>query len=214
MEEGGKMKLIFLGAPGAGKGTQAAKMAEKFGLDHIASGDLFREAASSGTELGNLAKSYMEKGLLVPDDVTIKLILERISKLGPGQGFILDGFPRTRKQAEALEGAVEIDKAVYIQVSKEELVRRLSSRWLCRSCQTPYNVLSNPPKTPGKCDLCGGELFQREDDKEETVRKRIEVYTEQTAPLLDFYAQKGKLIQVDGEKGVEGVAAGLSQVLE
>jgi len=209
-----KLKLVFLGAPGAGKGTQAALLSEKFGLAHIASGDLFRQAANSGTELGKLAESYMEKGLLVPDEVTIRLILEHISSLSPGQGFILDGFPRNRSQAEALEKEVEIDKAIYIRVSKEELVKRLSSRWICRNCQAVYNVRSKPPKVAGRCDLCGGELYQREDDKEETVRKRIEVYLEQTLPLLDFYAQKAKLVQVDGEKDVERVATELLQALK
>ncbi len=208
------LKLVFLGAPGAGKGTQAKILSEKLGLVHISSGDLFRQAAESGTELGQLAKSYMEKGLLVPDEVTIKLILERISSLSPGQGFILDGFPRTKPQAEALEKEVEIDKAVYLKVPKDELIRRLSSRWICRNCQTPYNLLSHPPKVAGRCDLCGGELYQREDDKEETVRKRIEVYLEQTAPLLDFYARKGKLLEVDGGKGAEEVAVDLLQALQ
>lgn len=209
------LKLIFLGAPGAGKGTQAKLLSEKLGLVHISSGDLFRQAASSGTELGKLAKSYMEKGLLVPDEVTIKLILECILSLGPGRGFILDGFPRTKSQAEALEREkVEIDKAVYLRVPKEELIQRLSSRWICRNCQTPYNLLSHPPKVAGRCDLCGGELYQREDDKEETVRRRIEVYLEQTAPLLDFYARRGKLLEVDGGRREEEVAADLLCALQ
>ncbi len=210
---GRRLKLVFLGAPGAGKGTQAKILSERLGLVHIASGDLFRQAAESGTELGKLAKSYMEKGLLVPDEVTIKLILEQLSHLDD-RGFILDGFPRTRAQAEALEKSVGIDRAIYLEVPKEELIQRLSSRWICQNCQTPYNLLSHPPKVAGRCDLCGGKLYQREDDKEETVRKRIEVYLEETAPLLDFYARRGKLIEVDGGKRVEEVAADLLQTLE
>ena len=201
------MRLILLGAPGAGKGTQAAFLSQEFGLPHIASGDLFREAQRKGTELGVLAKSYMEKGQLVPDEVTIKLILERIAAPDCEKGFILDGFPRSLDQAKALDEALSkpIDKAVYIKVSNEELVRRLSGRWICRECQAPYHMVSSPPKVEGKCDRCGGELYQRADDTVETVQKRLEVYFAQTAPLIDYYQEKGKLVEAKGEQGIEEV---------
>ena len=159
------MRLILLGAPGAGKGTQAQAISRELGLPHIASGDLFREAQEKGTELGLMAKSYMEKGALVPDEITVRMILERISAPDSEGGFVLDGFPRTLEQAEALDRALSgrgeaIDKAVYIKVSNEELIRRLSGRWICRSCQAPYHTISSPPKVEGRCDRCGGELYQ------------------------------------------------------
>ncbi len=211
--------IILLGAPGAGKGTQAAVLSQKLGIAHVASGDLFRQAQNSGTELGNLVKSYMERGELVPDEVVIKLILERIASPDCAKGFILDGFPRTLEQAEALEQALRennsgIDKVVYIKVSKEELIRRLSGRLICRNCQAPYHVTDNPPRVPGKCDRCGGELYQRPDDAEETVRRRIEVYLNQTTPLIDYYANKGKLVEVNGEQNVEEVSKDLINALE
>jgi adenylate kinase len=209
-----KLRVILLGPPGAGKGTQAAIISQELGVVHIASGDLFRQAQSSGGELGLLAKSYMEKGQLVPDEITIKMILERIKAPDCAKGFILDGFPRTLEQARALEQALaaqggSIDKALYIKVSSEELVRRLSGRWTCRNCQTPYHMMSSPPKEPGKCDRCGGELYQRPDDAEETVKKRIEVYFKETAPLIQYFAAAGKLKEVDGERKVEEVAKDL-----
>jgi len=212
------MKLIILGAPGAGKGTQAVILSQRFGLAHVASGDLFRQAQNSGSELGTIAKSYMEKGELVPDEVTIKMISERIAAPGSDKGFILDGFPRTLAQAEALEQALgtddgSIDEVIYIKVPKEELVRRLSGRWICRNCQTPYHASDMPPQVPGQCDRCGGELYQRPDDAEETVRKRIEVYLTQTAPLIDYYAKKGKLLEVNGKQGVDRVSQELLNAL-
>jgi adenylate kinase len=203
------MRIILLGAPGAGKGTQAAIISDKVGLAHIASGDLFRQAQSSGTELGLLAKSYMEKGQLVPDEIVIKMILERLAEPDCSKGFILDGFPRTLEQAEALDKALTeggIDKVLYIKVSDEELVRRLSGRRICRNCQAPYHIVSAPPKVPGKCDRCGGELYQRADDNEETVKSRIAVYVKETAPLIDYYAKAGKIVEIDGEIGMENVA--------
>ena len=205
------MNIILLGPPGAGKGTQAASLSQELGLAHIASGDLFRQAQNSGTKLGNIAKSYMEKGLLVPDEVTVKMVLERIAAPDCAKGFILDGFPRTVEQAEALETALgtenrSIDRVVYIKVSKEELVRRLSGRWICRDCQAPYHAIDMPPKVAGKCDRCGGELYQRPDDTEETVRKRIEVYLSQTAPLIDYYGKKGKVSEINGAQGIGGVS--------
>lgn len=212
------MYFTLLGAPGAGKGTQAATASQRLGLAHIASGDLFREGVEKGTELGLLAKPYMEKGLLVPDEVTVGMIVERIEALNHDQGFILDGFPRTMEQAQALDRALgergkALDRAVYIEVSTEELVRRLSGRWICRNCQAPYNAVSSPPRVPGKCDRCGGELYQRPDDKVETVEKRLEVYSAQTTPLLSYYRKGGKLVGVNGEQGVNEVAEELIAAL-
>jgi adenylate kinase len=209
------MRVILLGAPGSGKGTQAERLSQATGLVHIASGDLFRQAERKGTKLGKLAKSYMEKGLLVPDKVTISMILERIAELS--QGFILDGFPRNIEQAQALDRALAaegaIDKVIYIKVPQEELLRRLSERWICQQCETPYNLASSPPKVAGKCDLCGGKLYQRPDDNQETAQKRLEVYFAQTAPLISYYQQRGKLVEIDGEKTIEEVSKELLALL-
>jgi adenylate kinase len=210
--------FTLLGAPGAGKGTQAVIASQWLGLVHIASGDLFREGVEKGTELGLLAKPYMEKGLLVPDEVTVGMIVERIEALNHDQGFILDGFPRTMEQAQALDRALgergkALDRAVYIEVSTEELVHRLSGRWICHNCQAPYNAVSSPPRVPGKCDSCGGELYQRPDDKVETVGKRLEVYFAQTTPLLSYYREGEKLVGVNGEQGVNEVARELIAAL-
>ena len=201
------MYIVFLGAPGAGKGTQAAYVAQKLNLIYIASGNLFRQAIERGTELGMQAKSYMEKGVLVPDSISIPMVLERMSALDCEPGVILDGFPRNLKQAEALDKtlaqqAKAIDKVVYIKVSGEELIKRLSGRWVCRNCQTPYHTINSRPKVWGKCDKCGGELYQRPDDTVEAVKKRLEVYFAQTTPLIDYYSQAGKLLEIDGEGGV------------
>ncbi|OGO00077.1 MAG: adenylate kinase, partial [Chloroflexi bacterium RBG_13_52_14] len=176
-----QLNVILLGAPGAGKGTQAVTLSKKLGLVHIATGDLFRKEQESGSELGKTAKSYMEKGQLVPDEITVKMLLGRISAPDCAKGFILDGFPRTLEQAKALGKALaaqkqSIDMVLYIKVSNKELLRRLSGRWICRDCQAPYNIVEKPPKTKGKCDTCGGELYQRADDTEETARKRLDVY--------------------------------------
>jgi len=203
--------IIFLGAPGAGKGTQAAIVAQELNLAHIASGDLFRQAVEEGTELGMQAKSYMEKGKLVPDEITIQMVLERMSALDCESGVILDGFPRNLKQAQALDKALAeqakaIDKVVYIKVSEEELVKRLSGRWICRNCQTPYHATDSPPKIWGRCDKCGGELYQRPDDTWETVKQRLRVYFAETAPLIDHYTQSGKLLEIDGEGGIDKVS--------
>lgn len=205
------MYIIFLGAPGAGKGTQAASVARELNLAHIASGDLFRQALEQKTELGLQAKSYMEKGMLVPDEITIRMVLERISVPDCETGIILDGFPRNLEQAKALDKALaeqdkSIDTVVYINVSEEELLKRLSGRWICRNCQAPYHATSSPPKVWGKCDKCGGELYQRPDDTVETIKKRLQVYFAQTAPLIDCYTQGGKLLEVDGEGGAAGVS--------
>ena len=197
------MYIIFLGAPGAGKGTQAATVAQKLNLAHIATGNLFRQAVERGTELGVKVKSYMEKGMLVPDEITIQMVLERLVASDCESGVILDGFPRNLRQAKALESALAqqaraIDKVVYITLPEEELLRRLSGRWLCRHCQTPYHATDSPPKVWGKCDHCGGELYQRPDDTPQTVRERLQVYFDKTAPLIDYYTQQGKLLEVDG----------------
>jgi adenylate kinase len=212
------MHIIMLGAPGAGKGTQADILSKEMNLPHIASGDLFRGAVEEKTEVGLLAKSYMDKGELVPDEITIKMILERVNKPDCTSGCILDGFPRTLHQAEVLGRAFEeqgktIDRAIYIEVPNEELVRRISGRRLCRVCQTPYHIISSPPKTPGKCDKCGGELYQRSDDKEETVKERISVFFAQTTPILDYYKKQNKLIKVNGNLGIQEVAGEIISAL-
>jgi len=185
-------------------------VAHELNLVHISSGDLFRQALERGTELGKQAKNYMEKGVLVPDEITIQMVMERISAPDCENGVILDGFPRNLPQAEALDSALGeqkklIDKVVYIGVSDKKLVRRLSSRWLCRQCQAVYNTVNSPPKIAGKCDKCGGELYQRPDDKPETVKKRLVVYFAETAPLITYYRRQGKLLEVEGEGGVEEV---------
>lgn len=204
------MYIVILGAPGAGKGTQAAVVAEKLKAAHIATGDMFREAQEQETELARQAVSYMEKGQLVPDEITIRMVLERIAAPDCVNGVVFDGFPRNLKQAEALDEALveqgkTVDKVVYIKVPETELLERLSGRWICRQCQTPYHALNSPPKTPGKCDRCGGELYQRADDTVETVKERLKVYFVQTAPLIDYYTRAGKLLEVDGEGGVDEV---------
>jgi len=207
-----------LGAPGSGKGTQAEILSQEASLVHIASGDLFRQAQKEGTRLGRLAQSYMEKGLLVPNEVTIQMILERIATLENSQGFILDGFPRTMEQAQALDKALAgkdkaIDRVIYVKVSTEELLRRLSGRRICRQCQTPYHLVFSPPSVTGRCDRCGGELYQRPDDTEETAQKRLEVYFVQTAPLISYYQQSGKLVEINGEKPIEEVSKELLALL-
>jgi adenylate kinase len=189
------------------------------GLPHIASGDLFRQALQERTEVGLLAKSYMDKGGLVPDEITIKMILERINQPDCASGCLFDGFPRTLHQAEVLDKALKeqgktIDKATYIEVPNEELVKRLSGRWLCRTCQAPYHIISSPPKTPGKCDKCGGKLYQRSDDREETVKDRLSIFFAQTVPILDYYKKQGKLIRVNGNQGIQGVAREIISALK
>jgi len=213
------MYIIMLGAPGAGKGTQADILSQEMDLPHIASGDLFRQALEKKTEVGLLAKSYMNKGELVPDEITIKMILERINQPDCASGCLLDGFPRTSHQARVLDEVLReqgktIDKAIYIEVPNAELVKRLSGRRLCRVCQTPYHVISSPPKTPGKCDKCGGELYQRSDDREETVKDRLNIFFAQTFPILDYYKNQNKLIRVNGNLGMQGVAREIISALK
>ncbi|MCL4459387.1 MAG: adenylate kinase [Chloroflexi bacterium] len=213
------MYIILLGAPGAGKGTQAKMLATQLQAPHISSGDLFRAALRHGTKLGQLAKSYMERGLLVPDEITIDLIRERLAKPDCGRGAILDGFPRTINQAKALDAALhEIGKSItrvlYIDVSEDKLVERLSGRWLCRNCEADYNDRKHPTRQPKVCPQCGGELYQRPDDKEETVRTRLGVYFTETAPLIKYYEEGGLLIRINGEQSVENVQRDILAALQ
>ena len=211
------LKVILLGPPGAGKGTQAARVSDKLGVTRVSSGDLFREHQRIDTELGRLARSYMERGALVPDEVTIKMVMEWIRDPQQAQGYVIDGFPRTLAQAEALDselaGSDGIDKVLYISVSHDELIRRLTGRLICRQCQTPYHMQFSPPVEPGKCDKCGGELYQRVDDMPEAVQKRIEVYTNETEPLVQYYRQKGKLVEINGEGSIEEVGQALIEAV-
>jgi adenylate kinase len=202
--------IVLLGPPGVGKGTQARILAEETGLVHVSSGDLFRENLKNQTELGKLAKSFMDKGELVPDDVTISMIRDRISRPDCGAGAILDGFPRTPAQADALKVMLaefkgEVDAVPYITAAENILVERASGRWTCRAQGHIYHEKFNPPKKAGVCDVDGSEVYQREDDKVETVTKRIRVYIEQTMPLVDYYRKAGKLIEIDGTQAVEDV---------
>lgn len=204
------MNLILLGPPGAGKGTQAALLSQRLGIPHVASGDLFREAVKRGTELGEKARSYMERGVLVPDEVTNAMVEERLKEPDCALGVILDGFPRTIEQARALEGILaergkRVDRVLLIRVSEDTLIERLSGRRTCRRCQANYHILFNPPQKEGVCDRCGGDLYQRSDDEEETVRRRFRVYVEETAPLIDYYRRQGLLMEIDGEQEIEGV---------
>jgi adenylate kinase len=206
--------VVLLGPPGAGKGTQAEILSEKLGLAHISSGDLFRENIKNQTELGKLARTFMDRGDLVPDDVTIAMVRERLSRPDCAKGALLDGYPRTPAQAEALSkmlldlGGI-VDVVPYIRVDEEELVRRLSGRWTCKAQGHIYHEVSNPPKKSGVCDIDGSELYQREDDKRETVQRRIHVYFEQTAPLIDHYRKEGNLVEVDGAQSIEAVTRDL-----
>lgn len=197
------MRIVLLGPPGAGKGTQAQALSKLWGIPQIASGDLLRAAVREDSELGREAASYMDRGQLVPDELVLKLIAERFRKKDARDGFILDGFPRNVMQAEALAKGLEraglkLDKAVAVKVPDEEIVKRISGRRTCRNCAAMYHVVFEPPAKPDVCDKCGGELYQREDDAEDTVRERLKVYAETTRPLLDYYGRLGMLSQVDG----------------
>ncbi len=210
--------MILLGPPGAGKGTQAARIADELGVSRAASGDLFRENIRSETELGLQVKSYLERGALVPDDLTIRLMMSWILAPQQADGFVLDGFPRTLPQAQALDGELSatggLDRALYVNVAQEELVRRLAGRFICRSCQTPYHAAASPPKETGKCDACGGELYQRDDDKPEVVKRRLAVYFDETEPLVAHYRDAGVLREVDGEGAVDAVGKLLVKALK
>jgi adenylate kinase len=212
------MRIILLGGPGAGKGTQAQKMAEEYSIAHIATGDILRQSIKDGTELGVEAKSYMDKGQLVPDDVVIGIIKERLAQDDIQSGFVLDGFPRTVPQAEALsllakELNMPMDAVINIKTSSDVVVERLSGRRTCRDCQTVYHIFYSPPKKEGKCDRCDGELYQRDDDKEETIRKRLKVYEEQTFPLLEYYKASSKLLEVSGDVSIAEVFESIVQIL-
>lgn len=211
--------VLIMGPPGAGKGTQASHLVERYGLRHVATGDLLRTAVREGTELGREAKRYMDSGDLVPDDVIIGMLRELVAGLGEGDGVLLDGFPRTRPQAVALDDMLadlgrDVSVVLDIRVPSEVLVDRLSSRWICRECQTPYNVRTNPPKVEGRCDRCGGELYQRDDDRPEAVRTRLEVYEEQTAPVAEHYREQGTLVEIDGDQPMDDVQRDLDTAME
>ncbi|HDQ59748.1 MAG TPA: adenylate kinase [Candidatus Woesearchaeota archaeon] len=213
------MRLVFLGAPGAGKGTQAKKLVEKYGIPQISTGDLLRAAVAEGTALGKEAKAYMDKGELVPDKVVLGMVKERLSKDDCKKGFILDGFPRNVAQAEALdkmlaEMNIPLKLALNVDVPFEDLMKRLTGRRTCKSCGQMYNIYYSPPKVEGKCDKCGGELFQRDDDKEETIKKRLDVYKAQTEPLIDYYSKKGILKSVSGTGSIDEIFSSICAILE
>lgn len=212
------MNLVLMGLPGAGKGTQAEKIVEKYNIPHISTGDMFRAAIKDGTELGLQAKSYMDKGELVPDEVTIGIVRERLGKNDTDKGFLLDGFPRTVAQAEALEQILkelnkEIDYVINIHVDQEILMQRLTGRRICKNCGATYHLVFNPPKEEGICDKCGGNLYQRADDNAETVGNRLEVNLKQTKPLLDFYKSKGYLKNIDGQQEINKVFEDICNLL-
>ncbi len=211
--------IILLGAPGAGKGTQAEMLRERVGLAHISSGDLFRENVSKQTPLGKLAKSYMDKGELVPDDVTIQMVMDRIARPDCARGVVFDGFPRTEAQAKALDDALakegkRIGAVLLVSVRDELLIQRLTARWVCPTDGAVYNLLSNPPKVAGRCDRDGSPLEQRNDDKPDTVRRRLAVYSTQTQPLIEYYRAAGLLREIDGERDIEKVQLDVVKAVE
>ena len=213
------MKIIMLGAPGAGKGTQAKMLADKYKIPHVSTGDIFRANIKNGTELGTKAKVYMDQGMIVPDELTCDLVVDRIKQDDCKDGYILDGFPRTIPQAECLDKALDalndkIDFAVNVEVPDENIIRRMSGRRACLSCGRTYHIVYNPPKEEGICDECKKELVLRDDDKPETVEKRLKVYHEQTQPLIDYYRNKGVLAEVDGTRDMQEVFTAITDVLE
>ena len=213
------MNIVLMGLPGAGKGTQADKIVEKYAIPHISTGDMFRAAIKEGTELGLQAKSFMDQGALVPDEVTIGIVRERLSQPDCEKGFLLDGFPRTVPQADALDSILDelgrpVEHTINVQVEKEELIARLSGRRICKTCGTSYHLVFNPPKEEGKCDKDGGELYTRADDNPETVTNRLEVNMNQAQPLLDFYKAKGVLTNINGQQEISKVFADLDALLQ
>jgi len=212
------MKIIMLGAPGAGKGTQAKMIASKYEVPHISTGDIFRANIKNGTELGTEAKKYMDQGLLVPDELTVRILLDRVAQADCANGYVLDGFPRTIPQAKVLDDALnnlgdKIDYAINVDVPDENIIRRMSGRRACLSCGATYHIEHIPPKTEGICDTCGSALVLRDDDKAETVKNRLDVYHKQTQPLIDFYTEKGVLKSVDGTVPMEEVFAAITAIL-
>ena len=213
------MKIIMLGAPGAGKGTQAKMIAEKYSIPHVSTGDIFRANIKNGTELGKEAKKYMDQGLLVPDELTVKILLDRVAQDDCKNGYVLDGFPRTIPQAEVLDKALtelgdKIDYAINVDVPDENIIKRMSGRRACVTCGATYHIVHIPPKKEGVCDTCGSELILRDDDKPETVKNRLDVYHKQTQPLIDFYTEKGVLRSVDGPVDMKDVFAAIVAILE
>ena len=212
------MKIVMLGAPGAGKGTQAKMIAEKYGIPHVSTGDIFRANIKNGTELGKEAKQYMDQGILVPDELTVKILLDRVAQDDCKNGYVLDGFPRTIPQANVLDEALtklgdKIDYAVNVDVPDENIINRMGGRRACVACGATYHVVYNAPKTEGICDVCGKELIIRDDDQPETVKNRLNVYHEQTQPLIDFYEAKGVLKSVDGTVDMKDVFAAIVEIL-
>jgi adenylate kinase len=206
--------VVLLGGPGAGKGTQAQMMAQELGIPQVSTGDLFREHLKAETELGQLARTYMDRGELVPDKVTLDMVRERLSRPDCGRGAIFDGFPRTIPQAEGLDELLrefgeEVTIAPYIKVDPEVLLQRLAGRWTCRQCGAMYHAILNPPREATVCDICGGQLYQRADDTPETQKRRIDVYFEQTAPLIEWYRSRGLLVEIDGEQSIDHVGRDL-----
>jgi len=213
------LRLVLLGPPGAGKGTQASAITKRYNIPHISTGDIFRANIKEGTDLGKKAKEYMDKGLLVPDDIVVSIVKDRLTKEDCKNGFLLDGFPRTVNQADALDIELEkmgfrLDKVINIDVEKDELINRAIGRRICKKCGATYHVEFNPPKQSGKCDVCGEGLYQRDDDTEETVSKRIEVYLKETKPLIEYYTKKGIILNVDGKQSIEKVYEDIVKSLE
>jgi adenylate kinase len=219
MQGAKRMNIVLMGLPGAGKGTQADKIVEKYAIPHISTGDMFRAAIKGGTDLGLKAKSFMDEGALVPDEVTIGIVRERLSKSDCDNGFLLDGFPRTVPQAAALDALLadlnkNVEHVLNIQVEQEELIKRLTGRRICKVCGTAYHLVFNPPQVDGVCDKDEGELYQRADDNPETVTNRLEVNMKQTQPLLDYYGDKGVLTNINGQQDIHKVFADLNALLE
>jgi adenylate kinase len=212
------VNILFMGPPGAGKGTQAENIVNEFGIPHISTGDAFRLAIKQGTPIGIKAKEFMDQGLLVPDDVTIGIVEERLQQSDCEKGFLLDGFPRTLSQAEALDDILArlntgLDHVINLKVDREKLLARLTGRRICKNCGSTYHVIFNPPKQEGICDKCGGELYQRSDDNEESVGIRLDEYINKTAPLLTFYENKGLLRQIDGDQEIDAVSSQIASIL-